>query len=78
MPAVCNRPKVYEVADYLRARPNQWVDRKEIGKHLGIFSKDMESLLVTVGDLFPCIAEEDKHDGTKRVRLMWMDWNEMP
>jgi hypothetical protein len=78
MPAVCNRPQVYAVAEYLRERPNQWVYRREIGKHLGLFSKDMESLLVTVCDLFPCIAEQDKYDGPKQVQLMWVDWNEMP
>lgn len=77
MPAVCNRPQVYAVADYLRARPNKWVARKDIGKQLGLFSKNMESILVTVCDLFPCIAEQDRHDGLTQVQLMWMEWHEM-
>lgn len=77
MPAPVERPSVYKIAEYLRERPNEWVERKEISGMLGIYSKDMESLMVTVCDLFPFIAEEDKYDGVKRVRLMWRSWDEM-
>ena len=77
MAAVSDTDAVYKVAEYLRARPNQWVQRKEIGQTIGYYSKSMESLLVTVCDLFPCIAEEDRYDGRKQVRLMWMDWDAM-
>lgn len=75
MPAVSDRPAVYKVAEYLRARPNQWVQRQEIGRKIGYYSKSMQSLLVTVCEMYPCIAEEDRHDGAKQVRLMWVDWD---
>lgn len=72
MPKTCERPEVIQVAKYLKRRPNRWVPREEIGAKFGIKNKRMCSILTSLSEVYPQIAEEDRWDGRKRVHLMWV------